>query len=84
MEIDHLDIEGVRWPHQRIPTYGDGSCLFQAIAWLIFEDMNRAAYVRQQIVSHVVQNWGRLGVFTLQVVRDVQGHEKFSNKFCNY
>ncbi|BFG00712.1 OVARIAN TUMOR DOMAIN-containing deubiquitinating enzyme 9-like [Drosophila madeirensis] len=57
MQMEMLKIQGLLVPHYVVPIKGDGSCLFRALSFLMFNSQEQAPLVRRQIVQLVASDW---------------------------
>ncbi|SPP86890.1 OVARIAN TUMOR DOMAIN-containing deubiquitinating enzyme 10-like [Drosophila guanche] len=64
MKREVLKIQGLLVPHHVVPIKGDGSCLFRALSFLIFNSQKQAPLVRRQIVQLVASDWHSFGILS--------------------
>ena len=62
--IVNLNINDVLQPHYKIGMRGDGACLFYSIARLVYGTETLGPEVREEIVTHVLQNFERYAAYS--------------------
>ncbi|XP_030379189.1 uncharacterized protein LOC115627605 isoform X2 [Scaptodrosophila lebanonensis] len=74
MDMELLNVYGRAIPHYIIPIKGDGSCLFRALSFVMFNTQHMANIVRKEIISHVVTHWAQFAIMS---------HDHRGNNYLN-
>lgn len=74
MCIEMLNINGIKVPHKIIHITGDGSCLFRAISFVLYDSEVMSREVREKIVNNVVRKWNYFCVMS---------HDDYGNNYEN-
>ncbi|XP_074033767.1 OTU domain-containing protein 5-like [Leptinotarsa decemlineata] len=61
--MENILVDNIQVPHKIVKMKGDGSCLFRAFSYILFENEEFAQVVRREVVNHVVDNWSRYEYF---------------------